>query len=102
MRELLGPTAGALEGGGAQGMQDPVSEHPEAPEQRVAIEVIDVRVAEGELAQFLDALLDDSSPVVEEPGVPEQFVEEGDEHTLPVRRNRRPKIAGSGVEYRVM
>ena len=49
-------------------MQDLVGEHTEAPEQGVALEVVDGGVAEGELAQLFDTLLDDSALVVASPG----------------------------------
>lgn len=64
----LGPTPGTGESGGTERMQDLVGKDAQAPEEGVAVEVIDGGASQTELAEFGDALFNDRSLVVAAPG----------------------------------
>jgi len=64
----LGAAPGTGKSGGAERMQDLVGKDTQAPEEGVAVEVIDGGASQTELAEFGDALFDDGSLVVASPG----------------------------------
>ncbi len=64
----LGATPGTGEGGGTERMQHLVGKDAQAPEEGVAVEVIDGGASQAQLAEFGDALFDDGSLVVTAPG----------------------------------
>ena len=64
----LGRAPGSGEGRGPDRVQELVGDGPQDPEESIAVEVIDGGGPCSELAEFLDPLFDDSTPVVAAPG----------------------------------